>query len=243
MKWIIKRYKKSKLTKKLKALNVKVGKEVLSKKHLMEMESNSSIRDVKLVGDKDHYVKCGCYSYYRSGSIIGSVSIGRFCSISTEVVIGLEKNGHPLNWLSTSPFQYSENDITKLRSHEKMRYDPQMSSTEIGHDVWIGSGVIIYNGCTVNNGAVIAARSVVTKPVPPYAIVAGVPAKIIGYRLKPDLISLIQKSEWWNLPIDIIANLTFDRQAEFTNELKILMLSEQSLVNTRVVKFQTCVEI
>lgn len=69
----------------------------------------------------------------------------------------------------------------------------------IGHDVWIGMRAIVLDGITVGNGAVIAANSVVTKDVPPYAIVAGIPARIIKYRFDGDKIDKLEDSKWWEL--------------------------------------------
>lgn len=76
--------------------------------------------------------------------------------------------------------------------------------TTIGNDVWIGWGVLIKGGVTIGNGAVIGARSVVTKDVPPYAVVAGVPAKVIKYRFEQEKIDLLQQLQWWNWDIDRI---------------------------------------
>lgn len=76
--------------------------------------------------------------------------------------------------------------------------------TTIGNDVWIGWGVLIKGGVTIGNGAVIGARSVVTKDVPPYAVVAGVPAKVIKYRFEQEKIDLLQQLQWWDWDIDQI---------------------------------------
>lgn len=76
--------------------------------------------------------------------------------------------------------------------------------TTIGNDVWIGWGVLIKGGVTIGNGAVIGARSVVTKDVPPYAVVAGVPAKVIKYRFEQEKIDLLQQLQWWDWDIDRI---------------------------------------
>ena len=75
---------------------------------------------------------------------------------------------------------------------------------DIGHDVWIGADVKIMDGVSIGNGAVVAAGAVVTKDVPPYARVGGVPAKIIKYRFTPDQIEFLQQFKWWNMPEDWI---------------------------------------
>ena len=68
----------------------------------------------------------------------------------------------------------------------------------IGHDCWIGEHVFMVGGVTVNNGAVVLAHAVVTKDVPPYAIVGGIPAKVIGYRYDEETIAFLLKKCWWN---------------------------------------------
>ena len=74
----------------------------------------------------------------------------------------------------------------------------------IGHDVWIGAHAIILGGVTIGNGAVIAANAVVTKEVPAFSIVAGVPAKIIGSRFEPQIIEKIEELGWWDWPLEKI---------------------------------------
>lgn len=81
---------------------------------------------------------------------------------------------------------------------------PRDYLVDIGHDVWIGADVKIMDGVSIGNGAVVAAGAVVTKDVPPYAIVGGVPAKIIKYRFTPDQIEFLQQFKWWNMPEDWI---------------------------------------
>ena len=74
-------------------------------------------------------------------------------------------------------------------------------SIKIGNDCWIGQSVFIAGGITINDGAVVLAGAVVVKDVPPYAIVGGVPAKIIGYRYEQEIIKDLLDSKWWNMPI------------------------------------------
>ena len=76
--------------------------------------------------------------------------------------------------------------------------------TNIGDDVWVGAGSIIMAGVTIGDGAIIAAGSVVTKDVPPYAIVGGVPAKILRYRFDEGVRKALLKLKWWNLPEEVL---------------------------------------
>lgn len=77
----------------------------------------------------------------------------------------------------------------------------------IGNDVWIGQGVFIKSGVTIGDGAIIAARSAVISDVPPFAIVAGVPATIKKYRFSPDIIEALVSLKWWDYHIQDISNL------------------------------------
>jgi len=78
----------------------------------------------------------------------------------------------------------------------------ELKRTQIGNDVWIGARAIVLDGISIGDGAVIAAGAVVTKDVPPYAIVGGVPAKLIRYRFEDDVIQELLKWKWWDLSLD-----------------------------------------
>ena len=91
-------------------------------------------------------------------------------------------------------------------------------TTEIGNDVWIGHDAFIAPGIKIGTGAVIAARAVVTKDVPPYAIAAGVPARIIKHRFNEETTSELLKSRWWDLPLDDIISLNICDPFEFAKE-------------------------
>lgn len=140
--------------------------------------------------------KINSYSYIGGSSKVSRTTIGKFCSIGENVRIGLGK--HPLSCQSTYPGFYTNNfDLYGI----KKEYDCPISEYEeitIGNDVWIGTSAIILDGVNIGDGAVIAAGAVVTKDVPPYAIVAGVPAKIIKYRFSEEKILHLLKEKWWD---------------------------------------------
>lgn len=129
-------------------------------------------------------------------------SIGKFCSISHNVKIGLRP--HPVNYLSTNTFFYS---ALKTASGEQYFDDYGDTLTEIGNDVFIASSAIILSGVKIGHGAVVCAGSVVSKDVPPYAIVGGVPSKVIKYRFPEEEIAQLLKLSWWDLPIEQLRSL------------------------------------
>ena len=136
----------------------------------------------------------GKYSYCGYDCLLVNVSIGAFCSISDNVVVG--GGNHPLNWVSTSSaFHKSAGCISKRLA--RCDYDGSDAHTTIGSDVWIGNGVHIKPGVKIGDGAVIGMGSVVTKDVEPYAIVAGNPAKIIRKRFDEETILKLLNTKWW----------------------------------------------
>jgi len=155
-----------------------------------------------------HDFSMGAFSYV-SGGFLYHTHVGRYSSLSNHLHIG--QNNHPLNWLSTHPFQY-QRGIFELRDtfefkseYEKDRHDhvkkPKLDypkPTKIGNDCWIATGVYVKNGVSIADGAVVGARSVVTKDIPPYAIAVGCPARIIGFRFNDEIIERLLSIKWWN---------------------------------------------
>lgn len=141
----------------------------------------------------------GDFSYCGYDNLIVKTNIGKFCSIASNVTIGAAE--HPMEWISTSPlFEKVKNSGTSLRfANEEL---PPIKTTNIGNDVWIGERVMIKQGVTIGNGAVIGSMAMVTKDVPPYAIVAGVPARIIRYRFDESTIAALEESKWWDYSDD-----------------------------------------
>lgn len=143
-----------------------------------------------------NHVYVGNYSYISRNSLVQNTIIGNYCSISHDFLCGL--GAHPLNLFSTSPIFYKTNNCFKESIIKDDLNIVEYKKTEIGNDVWIGARVTILDGVKIGNGAVIAAGSVVTKDVPPYAIVGGIPASIIRFRTTEEKIKQYQAAEWWN---------------------------------------------
>ena len=143
----------------------------------------------------------GYLTSIRRNSQFACADIGRFCSIAPNAFVG--GGEHPTDWLSTHGFQYGNGsmfatDERFLSLVGRKNFAQPRGRIQIGNDVWLGEGVHISRGVTIGHGAIVAARSVVTKDVAPYAIAAGVPARLLRYRFTDDIIEKLLKLEWWN---------------------------------------------
>lgn len=138
----------------------------------------------------------GDFSYVGPNTRLTYAEVGKFCSIASEVIVGM--GTHTLDNLSTSPIFTEENNGTSIKWINNTIVEP-FRKVLIDNDVWIGSRAMVMGGVHIGNGAVVGAGAIVTKDVPPYAIVAGVPAKIIRYRFSPDEIIKLEKVQWWNV--------------------------------------------
>lgn len=167
--------------------------------------------------DSSH-LSIGAHTYIRSKCHLSLVSsIGRFCSIGSGVVIGQEKHTHPTHWLSSHPFQYTDTPL---------RYQAETEMAVIGHDVWIGSDAMILEGVKVGTGAVIAARAVVVRDIPPYSIVVGFPAKVVRFRFEPALIELLLASRWWDVEVDALRGLPLNDPSACLKLLECIRLEK-----------------
>lgn len=126
--------------------------------------------------------------------------VGDYCSIADGVQVFLGGYHRP-EWVAMYPFPaFSKwRDSTPVRSHTVGRGD-----VTIGNDVWLGSQCVIMSGVSIGDGAVVAAQAVVSKDVPPYAIVAGNPARVVKRRFDDETISELLTIAWWNWPEDRI---------------------------------------
>nr|WP_279609307.1 CatB-related O-acetyltransferase [Burkholderia anthina] len=121
--------------------------------------------------------------------------IGKFCSIAGSVLIAL--GNHRTDGVTTYPFATMAKYWPSMRGFTESDHATK-GDVRIGNDVWIGQGATILSGVTIGDGAVVAAHSVVTKDVPPFAIYGGNPGKVIKYRHSPKDIEALMKIKWWD---------------------------------------------
>lgn len=164
-------------------------------------------KSVNLDGDFSIGAFSSIYPSGVNGHLLhNNISIGRYCSIAADVCIAPDE--HPMAWLTSSPFIGLA--FGWARKFMKSKGGAALNAADgrtgakpvrIGNDVWIGQGAFIKGGLEIGDGAVIAARAVVTKDVPPYAIVAGVPAKVVRYRFDDETVKELLELKWWNYNI------------------------------------------
>lgn len=184
--------------------NVKSEKKILTKEPTIAENSkvdNSVLGEYTEIGPNSTMLECsmGDYSYFARDVDAIWTDIGNFCSIASHCVIN--PGNHPTWRVTQNHSTYrrvqfgfadtDDSDFFKWRKEDRVT---------IGHDVWLGHGVTVLAGATIGNGAVVAAGSVVTKknPIPPYAISVGTPAKPIKYRFTSEVISKLEKIQYWN---------------------------------------------
>lgn len=166
---------------------------------------------------------------YVSSARISNAKIGRYCSIGFESIIGL--GTHPSTYLSTHPAFYSAAKQSGISFVTESSYS-EYQSIDIGNDVWIGARAIVLGGVSIGDGAIVAAGAVVTKDVPPYAIVGGVPARLLRYRFSEEVIEELLDWKWWNSSVDSIRCLAqaFATDRTWTiNDLRALRASATPL--------------
>ena len=137
----------------------------------------------------------GDYSYVGKHSSLVYAEVGKYCSIASGTMIGM--GTHTLNKLSTSSIFTETHNGTGQKWVSKTTVEP-FRKVKVGNDVWIGTRAMVMGGVTIGDGAVVGAGAVVTKDVPPFAIVGGVPARIIRYRFPEEVINEVLKHGWWD---------------------------------------------
>ncbi|WP_124059467.1 chloramphenicol acetyltransferase [Vaginisenegalia massiliensis] len=169
-----------------------------------------------------HYCEVGEYNwldrahfedmaYTGQFCFIQNAQIGRFANIAANVRIG--PTNHPYHRPSLHHFTYRPSMYGWADQEDLAFFEHRHQQiTRIGEDTWIGHGAIVMNNLTVGRGAIVAAGAVVTKDVPAYAIVAGVPAKIIKYRYSAEEIKGLEATQWWTWPLETIRQRLVDFQ-------------------------------
>lgn len=160
----------------------------------VEIGDNCKIRYAKLRGD----IKIGRYTALSGRNIeivsqINKIEIGSFCSIASNVSI--QEFNHSIEKIST--FYIQKHIFGNLVSADRN----SKGNVIIGNDVWIGKNAMILSGVKIGNGAIIGANAVVSKDIPAYSIVGGVPSKIIKYRFSSEVISELERLAWWTWPV------------------------------------------
>lgn len=187
-----------------------------NKNHISSVVYDSAIHPTAAVRNhvRIYHSSLGKYSYVARNSLIQNAKIGSFCSISEGCNIGLP--AHPVVFVSTSPVFLQGNNYLKY-NYSRLTFDDSLE-TIIGNDVWIGSHAQIKGGVTIGNGAIVAAGAVVVADVLPYAIVGGVPAKILKFRFSTETREILNQLQWWNLSDFELKNFA----GQFENPEKIM---------------------
>lgn len=186
------------------------------------VEKSSISKKAKVWGNcRVFHSELGDYSYLGPNSRLIHTRVGRFCSIAANCIIGM--GSHPLNYLSTSSiFTAPHNGLGQ--SWTKKAFFEEYKPIIIGNDVWIGQRAMLIGGVKIGDGAVVGAGAIVTKDVPPYAIVAGVPARIIRYRFPDKVIAELQSLKWWDMPEDVLKkHISSFQRPDYENAIESLV--------------------
>ncbi|MES0138634.1 antibiotic acetyltransferase [Mesorhizobium sp. M0016] len=157
-------------------------------------------------------VNVGDFSYFERHAEAIYTTIGKFCSIAANSRINALE--HPIERITQHKLSYRPNEYFRwLGVDAAFRARRQAKAVSIGNDVWIGHGAVIMPGISIGNGAIVGANAVVTRNVPAYAIVAGVPAKPLRMRFPSEIAARIESLAWWDWPPEKLAKAVPDMQA------------------------------
>jgi len=140
---------------------------------------------------------------YHYEAIGDRLRIGRFCAIAAGATFIMNGANHRLDGISTFPFPIFGG--AWAAQMPLLADTPARGDTVVGHDVWLGWRSVVLPGVTIGNGAIVAACAVVTQDVPPYAVVAGNPARVVKRRFSPDDVARLERAAWWDWPVARLA--------------------------------------
>lgn len=198
-------------------LSYKMRKKNVFLEHGTQLSVNCTFEGYNRVGNNTFFAGSMGYASYIGDDCHIVADIGRFTCIAPRVVT--VRGTHPTStWVSIHPVFFSKAGQCGMYFVNEDRYCETKAPVKIGNDVWIGDSAILMDGITIGDGVVIAAGAVVTKSVEPYAIVGGVPAKVIRYRFEEDEIKRLLAFKWWEQPPEWIR----DNADRFSNVRKFL---------------------
>lgn len=169
----------------------------------VRVDSSSLLSEYNVLFDGARLIDStiGRHSYLQQGATAQACDIGRFCSIAMNSYLGLPQ--HNMYTVSTHP-SFTSGYTPLVKQFKVSQREHQYQRTVVGHDVWIGHGAMVMEGVIINSGAVVGAGAVVTSDVASYAVVAGVPARVIRYRFDEPVRSRLMESKWWEMSDDWI---------------------------------------
>lgn len=214
-------------------------------------EGNNKVHDFRferpamIHGHRLKNCSMGAYGFYNAAGLASAyrTRFGRYSQVGESTIVGPPE--HPMTMFSTHPFAFSRpSHMPKMfQMPEFARISPEEDDgpswaesespieTVIGHEAYVGAGSFVRRGVTVGVGAVIGARSVVTRDVPPYAIVAGSPARVLRYRFPDRIIERLLKLAWWNYDIGPVKRLV-----DWTDTERTLDVLEQKVADRQLEK-------
>jgi acetyltransferase-like isoleucine patch superfamily enzyme len=148
----------------------------------------------------------GTGTYIGDRTEIKNAVIGKYCSIGPEVILG-GLGRHPVTFMSTCPSFYSTKGQNGLCVVNKDSSFEEKLGCTVGSDVWIGARAVILPGVKIGNGAIVATCAVVTKSVPEFSVVGGVPARVLKFRFSEEVRDIIRETNWWELDIEYLKKL------------------------------------
>ena len=154
------------------------------------------------MGARTKVAECsfGDYSYVTNDSDLIGATVGRFCSVASHVRVN--PGNHPMDRVAMNHFTY-RSSAYGLGDDDRPFFAWRRSHPVVlGHDVWIGHGAVVLPGVTLGTGAAIGAGAIVTKDVPPFAVAAGNPARVLRFRFPDDTIGKLLDLAWWYWPHD-----------------------------------------